>query len=380
MNKIADLAAVIVDKYGLSQQDAERFVVTMFEVIDEALQNGEKQVKIKGLGTFKLTSISSRESVNVNTGKRIVIEGRNKISFIPETSLKDRVNQPFGQFDTVVVNEGVDFSDVEKNIAINGENSMENVPESEDTKMNDEHVSHEPETTMENIIEESGKKDTEDNEVHGFSVVGNNGAFQANALQMRSDEDVNMEIKKQSTMYISKFNKWINFILTAVIVLMAIGGAYGTYYYQKELAACNNRILELEIIIDNIHTELSRKKVVNAKADSVRTMVNTGKSDDSLSVDGAAVSDKYDVENRERVSYESKYDKDPRIRTGAYVITGISKTVTVGREQTLQSISKMQLGPGMECYIEAVNEKKDYKEGDLVKIPKLRLKRAKGKR
>lgn len=115
MNKISDLASVLVTKYGLTQKEAELFVTNMFAVIDSGLQSNDKQVKVKGLGTFKIQSVNARESVNVNTGERIIIEGRNKISFTPETSLKNRVNQPFSQFETVVINDGVDFSELENN-------------------------------------------------------------------------------------------------------------------------------------------------------------------------------------------------------------------------------------------------------------------------
>ena len=115
MNKISELSSVLVAKYGLSQKEADAFVVQMFDVINSGLQSSDKQVKVKGLGTFKIQSVNARESIDVNTGERIVIEGRNKISFTPETSLKNRVNLPFSQFETVIINDGVDFSDIENN-------------------------------------------------------------------------------------------------------------------------------------------------------------------------------------------------------------------------------------------------------------------------
>ena len=113
MNKISYLSTFIQKKYSLSQKEADNFVSQMFEVISEALHT-EKQVKIKGLGTFKVMSVSPRESVNVNTGERFVIEGRDKISFTPETSMRDRVNTPFSQFETVVLNDNVDFSEIDE--------------------------------------------------------------------------------------------------------------------------------------------------------------------------------------------------------------------------------------------------------------------------
>lgn len=115
MNKIAisELASILVEKHGLDINEAEKFVVSMFDVINEGLHY-EKQVKLKGLGTFKVTSVSARESVDVNTGERIVIEGRDKIIFVPDASMRDLVNSPFAQFETVVVSDGVNFTDIDE--------------------------------------------------------------------------------------------------------------------------------------------------------------------------------------------------------------------------------------------------------------------------
>ncbi len=109
MSKItnSDLAKVLMEKHELDKADAERFVALMFDILNNGLRQ-DKLVKIKGLGTFKVISVSSRKSVDVNTGKPIIIEGRDKISFTPDNTLRDKVNAPFAQFDTVVINDGVD--------------------------------------------------------------------------------------------------------------------------------------------------------------------------------------------------------------------------------------------------------------------------------
>ena len=113
MVRITDLAAAIAAKHHISQREAERFLTRMVEVMNNALRY-EKQLKIKGLGTFKVASVSPRESVNIHTGERIVIEGREKISFTPDAVMRDWVNRPFAQFETVVVNDGVDFDDIDR--------------------------------------------------------------------------------------------------------------------------------------------------------------------------------------------------------------------------------------------------------------------------
>ena len=157
MNKMSDLAATLVDKYGLNQKDAEHFVASMFDVINDGLQSADRMVKVKGLGTFKLTSVSPRESVDVNTGERIVIDGRDKISFTPETALRDRVNQPFSQFETVVLNDGVNFSD--GNDTSVDENKTDNEDESKETYDNTEQDSDKKETPSDETANEVVKEE-----------------------------------------------------------------------------------------------------------------------------------------------------------------------------------------------------------------------------
>lgn len=126
MSKIGnkEIARILVDKYGLDKTAAEQFVARMFEVINEGLHD-DKQVKVKGLGTFKVTSVAPRKSVDVNSGEPIVIEGRDKISFVADAALRDQVNRPFAQFETVALNDGVDFEEIDRKF----EDSMTEQPE-----------------------------------------------------------------------------------------------------------------------------------------------------------------------------------------------------------------------------------------------------------
>jgi len=399
MHKISDLATAIVDKYSLSPQDAEHFVASMFEVIDEALQNGEKQVKIKGLGTFKLISVSSRESVNVNTGKRIVIEGRNKISFIPETSLKDRVNQPFGQFDTVVINDGVDFSEIDnefgesadkdddteepdcQSVEASDDNAVDVAPTEELlTTASDDAVSPGPQSEAVDDSDNSADEMIDDT----FQQVnGSHDSLPETPIvpesETTSGDDNNgpivLENVETEETIMRESPRWTTCVLFAMIVIMFLAGTYGAYYYQKSLTVCNNRIQKLESVISKIQSEQDKRSASSVVNDSLKA-VSVPQVSDTLSMDANA-SPKKNVQKQESVWDASKYDKDPRIRTGAYRITGIAKTVKIGRGQTLKSISKMYLGPDMECYMEAVNDKAEYKEGDSVNVPKLKLKRRK---
>ena len=107
---LQDLVNLLCEKQGINPKDAELFVRSMFELIEEALAK-DKYVKIKGLGTFKLTEVESRESVHINTGERIEIQGHTKISFTPDTTMKDLINKPFAHFEPVVLNDGVELEE-----------------------------------------------------------------------------------------------------------------------------------------------------------------------------------------------------------------------------------------------------------------------------
>lgn len=416
MNKISDLASALVTKYDLTQKEAELFVTYMFDVINSGLQNNDKQVKVKGLGTFKIQSVNARESVNVNNGRRIIIEGRNKISFTPETSLKNRVNQPFSQFETVIINDGVDFSDMDNSDIsedvnydeeqhtddeqrINDEPRIDDVPQEvrnndlEDKDVNaDDSIENVPEETVEDTPENDvSQEDTDDVEQPDIMtepaitepaeeqsdvvierdhpeeerVVDNCVAHADNNVQPEKIEASDGESRGTS----GKRNNII-ILLISIIILLCGCGVYGIFYYQKQILLREDRILELEIIIDNFQAKM-QKKTLDAERQKViknnqteKTTANT----DSIKKTVAKTDDKGN-------SDFEKYNKDIRIRTGAYNIVGIAQTITLKEGQSLSYISKKYLGPGMECYIEAVNEDKAFKAGEKINIPKLKLKK-----
>jgi nucleoid DNA-binding protein len=166
MNKrgIKELAQALVDQYGLTKSQAEKFIQQMFDVLNDGLHY-EKQVKIKGLGTFKVTNVAPRKSVDVNTGEPIIIEGRDKISFVPDAAMRDLVNRPFAQFETVVVNDGVDFSEIDRKYA-EGEVSQAETPESDESigmpiEPQDNQEEGNAETQPESIETSSNVHDTE---------------------------------------------------------------------------------------------------------------------------------------------------------------------------------------------------------------------------
>ncbi len=405
MNKISELSSVLVAKYGLSQKEADAFVVQMFDVINSGLQSSDKQVKVKGLGTFKIQSVNARESIDVNTGERIVIEGRNKISFTPETSLKNRVNLPFSQFETVIINDGVDFSDIENNDdsdnaevsdgVDNDEGSIADessvLPEESRTKDEDAEapsditsdtgddnnaLDESPVVSVGQDVEEPehhdesektpDETDSHEDDIPSVPDVSRNEAQAAayNVQPQTSGEHCHAS---------GRSNKIIISLLAFIVLLCGLG-IYGMFYYQNKLSHCEDRILELEIVIDNFQEKVKKENVPSADSnkhlvthDSIDRKANESVKD--------SVARKQSAQDDSNEINPDKYNKDPRIRTGAYRIVGIAKTITLKEDRSLSYISKRYLGPGMECYVEAVNEGKTFKKGETVNIPKLKLKK-----
>lgn len=405
MNKISELSSVLVAKYGLSQKEADAFVVQMFDVINSGLQSSDKQVKVKGLGTFKIQSVNARESIDVNTGERIVIEGRNKISFTPETSLKNRVNLPFSQFETVIINDGVDFSDIENNDdsdnaevsdgVDNDENGIADessvLPEESRTKDEDEEAPSDITSDTgddNNALDESPVvsvgQDVEEPEHHGESEktpdetdsheddIPSVPDVSRNEAQAAA-HDVQPQTSGEHCHASGRSNKIIISLLAFIVLLCGLG-IYGMFYYQNKLSHCEDRILELEIVIDNFQEKVKKENVPSADSnkhivthDSIDRKANESVKD--------SVARKQSVPDDSNEINPDKYNKDPRIRTGAYRIVGIAKTITLKEDRSLSYISKRYLGPGMECYVEAVNEGNTFKKGETVNIPKLKLKK-----
>ena len=405
MNKISELSSVLVAKYGLSQKEADAFVVQMFDVINSGLQSSDKQVKVKGLGTFKIQSVNARESIDVNTGERIVIEGRNKISFTPETSLKNRVNLPFSQFETVIINDGVDFSDIENNDGSdnaevndgvdNDEGSIadESPVPTEESRTKDEDAEVPSDITSDtgddnNTLDESPVvsvgQDVEEPEHHDESEktpdetdsyeddIPSVPNVSRNEAQVAA-YNVQPQTSGEHCHASGRSNKIIISLLAFIVLLCGLG-IYGMFYYQNKLSHCEDRILELEIVIDNFQEKIKKENVPSADSnkhlvthDSIDRKANESVKD--------SVARKQSVPDDSNEINPDKYNKDPRIRTGAYRIVGIAKTITLKEDRSLSYISKRYLGPGMECYVEAVNEGKTFKKGETVNIPRLKLKK-----
>ena len=385
MTNMKDIARCLVDKHGLKVADAEHFIALMIDVINEGVQR-ERQVKIKGLGTFKLTSVSSRESVDVNTGERIVIEGRDKISFTPDNAMKELVNRPFSQFETVVVNEGVELEDefeeqleestpVEEKTESVEEKTVEKVSVEEDIQENNvqdalsesvvsevekvEFVQGTVETATDNVVGDKVETPETSSEKEVEPVIGRTD-MQEDTVQDAED------VATVNTPHKSPYMKLLVASLVALFVVLV-----GTICYLfMELYQRNDRIESLMTEVGTLQIELLKKDYSTLRGPS-KVMKPV-----AVAEKPAPVVEK-PVPSKEENPYDELNNSDARVRTGAYRIVGVKQVVKVQAGQTLASISRQHLGPGMECYLEVMNKEKVLKKGDRVKIPELELKRHK---
>lgn len=461
-NSLNGLADKLAEKSGLSQIEAELFIRKMFDVCHQGLA-ADKIVKMRWLGTFKVTSVKERESVDVNTGERIVIEGRDKISFTPDNILKEIVNRPFAQFETVIVNDGVDFESIDKKY----EDSLEDeeqeeylekpkpiievveptetpLPDvvSEETTQAEAVSSSEPTTSGVIDFLDVPENPSEDSSV---VVIGEDSTIEpqttvsqevpteeipssvSDDIQADSrEENSNAEIEAETDAEIEADDeveiRRRHFIIPKYVVIIAsftlllLIGGLGWFAFNYGQMAAQRDHLELQLaqyktdknVVAKPANVKSQEQLLQEKArqDSLRM----AKANDAIkaaeradSLKSAAVDKEMSVKNlktdeksaelkkksatdkkRDKAAEHAKvvsdkYDSDPRVRTGAYRIVGVDQVVTVGEHQTMATLSKRYLGPGMECYIEALNGTSTIKSGQKIKIPKLELKKKKAK-
>lgn len=387
MAKVNDFARELSEKYGLSLSDASDFIGAMFDVVNEELDDTDSSVKIKGFGTFKVSAVSARASVDVNTGERIIIDGRNKISFTPEVLLRDRVNRPFVQFETVVLNDGVDFSEIDDEMDELSDSVIET--ETQGTQLSptaptDQPSPSEPASKVVNTEEHrdmarrlmAPKSEPIDDD--------NNKADEeksANDIDESDDEGIVIGGCKQRSprmMYV--------LTIASFVILVSIG--IGMYFLYQ-------RIEEKNHVIDRLETRLYAQQDTVVAVEPQCVVSDTIASNDALKAADAHTAENIKKEKKDSVrasnskaatgstavmsaastaTTPSDYNYDVRVRTGAYIIVGVAKVVTVKPGQSLASISKAYLGEGMECYVEVLNNCHTVKAGDKLKIPEVKLK------
>jgi len=428
MTNIKDLARFLVEKHGIKLADAELFISLMTEIINEGVHR-ERQVKIKGLGTFKLTSVSSRESIDVNTGERIVIEGRDKLSFAPDNAMKELVNQPFSQFETVVVNDGVELEDeykeqveetapAEEKKEIVEEKAVEEIELSREepvepiavvAEMSAETMSVEEEkqedkvkeTMLETNVSEVKQIETAQETIEAASDnVAKDEEETLESSSEKEDEPVVEEtdirendiedtenITAANTPHKSSSMKplVVGFVALFVVLIGTICFMFMKLCQQNEQIynfKMEVQTLQLELLMKQYSTMKGCSKVMKPAAvaekpaPAEKKSVPVAEKPTPVTEKSTSVAEK-PVSSKEEDAYEALNKSDARVRTGAYRIVGVKQVVKVKHGQTLSSISRLYLGPGMECYIEVMNKNKELKEGDRVKIPELKRKHRK---
>ena len=390
---IYDLCSVLTSKNGLDDKESHRFIKAIFDVIQEGLDE-DKIVKVKGLGTFKIIEVDDRESINVNTGERVLIEGHSKLTFTPDSVMKEIVNKPFSQFETVILNEGVDFPEpvveepaVEDIIADEPAEDKEIIVEPQiDNKVAEQSVEEEPVAEKTVAKEPVAEKNVAEEPVAEKNVaeepVAEEPVAEDSVVEFTDDND-NVQSGEENSVEESVFetsnnNSILRWILSGVAVLLLIlGAAYGGYLYGRyELS---EEIAYKQMKADLKTAEITTKKAqVAIKKDSVAQEVDATKIG-AMSIDNKDESANDEAKTETAKTSSDKYeDMDIRVRTGAYRIIGEDRIVKAKAGQTVEDIATKLLGPGMSCYVEVYNGldgKATLKEGQTIKIPKLELKK-----
>lgn len=416
MATLKDIARILTDKYNMKGKDAEVFVNAFVDTILEGLEN-DRQVKVKGLGTFKITAVKERASINVNTGEPVTISGHDKISFTPEAALKDIINKPFAQFDTVVIADNVAVEDIlqdedneeddnvveepvmeepvivteEPTIVVEEPVAEEEIPQVE-TVAEEEPAAEEEIPQVETVIEEPIEEEepvAEEEPIEEEEVIAEEEVIEEHPVlegtieeQPVIAEDYGDDEEEEE----SDHTLLHTLLLCIIIGIAAFAGGY--YCALNDLFGLNPKA-ETETTVTSAPAQKVVKKVVrtatndssNVKKDSVKSVTQkkqetTPTKQETTPTKPQATPTAKKEEPKKPVAL-TQYNSDVRVRTGAYAIIGTKTKVTVRKGETLTQLSRRHLGPGMDCYVEAYNGgKKELKEGETLLIPKLVTKKS----
>ena len=369
------IADAVAKKHKITVKEAEKFVSAIFDVVNEGLKT-DKLVKVKGLGTFKVQAVKPRESVNVNTGERVLIEGHEKVSFTPDATMKELVNKPFAQFETVVLNDGVDFADIESKSddEEKAENTDEIVVSAEEIVASDEEKIETKEEITAEIIDEKPAEEVPQQAVEiplvaleakeeiveerekeqKESVEEKETVVEVKAEAVEEQPEQVAEVPKVNAFPIEKPKK-INWLLWSSVAFAVIAVMYFFGYKFGKDAALRDNKMAIRIQTED---SLAEKTKTTAK----QTATNTQKATAKAARQATDEAEKY-----------KKMSSDKRIRYGAYDIVGIEKTVVLKKGQTMQSYSRRVLGPDMVGYFQVLNNATTMSAGDTMKVPKVEL-------
>lgn len=391
MATIKDLAKVLISRHRITGKDAESFMQSFVETINEGLI-ADRQVKIKGFGTFKVQAMKERSSVNISTGERVVIGEHDKITFTPDSLMRDIINKPFAQFETVIVddnspllNESMEIYDesVEcKNTEISPSIVQSDVtgksetltPKEDIPVVKDEIRYEEQQEELPNEVQEpvnGGIKPVTE------SLIPELEESTSPEVESSTNEDEIADKEADNCLLPSPpcRNIFVYYGIIINIVVAAIAFWGGFFAAKQQWFGFDEPKQSVETAVSVKPTSHVGKKVV--ERDSTKHVQNIDSSTVTLAPAMPTTNVKAEVTEPKTTSPQPLrgYDTDARVRTGAYYIMGTAQTVTVKEGQTLKGISRTYLGPDMECYIEAYNNTKEVKTGDKIKIPELKLKK-----
>ena len=386
---LQNMANVLIEKNNLPKNEAEAFVAAVFDVIKECIER-DRIVKVKGLGTFKVVSVDARESVNVYTGERFVIDSHDKISFTPDSMMKELVNKPFSSFETVVLNEGVVFDDIpmlEEPVVVEEPTVIEEPALVEEPAVVEEPtVIEEPALVEEPVVIEEPALVEEPVVVEESVKAEETGAVEKTALKVESAERQEEE-KNQSTDSVAEENvvkdikdpsKWWQFCIVAISCL-AIGFALGFYTnkFLPQFGMAHSEETEQPLATDSATTEVATLPAQEVAAGDtlMKVVSDTASVLTTAEEDSIAAEPKQDAEKESYMKYESM---DIRVKTGAYYIVGTESIVQAREGDNIAKVSRRYLGEGLSCYVEVYNGMEastQLKVGQEVKIPKLILKK-----
>ena len=374
---IQEIAKILTEKNGLEPREASRFAAEMFSVILQKLQEGDT-VKVKGLGTFKIINVEARESVSVRTGERVVIDSHAKVTFTPDTIMRELVNKPFSQFETVVLNDGVEFDDIKDDVTEDvAEEPLVEEPVAEPIVVEpvaiEEPVAKEP--AIEEPVVEEQRVLEEPVSVEEQVPVEEEPVLEEPAVEEASEDKEPAELisfyeeeKQESERH------WGRWLLGGVIVLiLLVGAAFGGYEYGRQQQVL---IPDTVFVRDTVYMpELQDSAEVK---EAEKTIINEMKTPTVAKEEPKEVSKAEPKAEPKKEELDQWSAKDERVRLGAYRIVGLSHEVTVLEGQTFYSICRAHLGPDMQCYVEVYNNlprNPQIKTGQVLKIPKLELRK-----
>ena len=371
----ADIAKIVAKKRKITDKNAESFLVDMFDVIHEGL-HADKQVKVKGLGTFKITAVKSRESVNVNTGERVVIEGHSKVSFTPETSMKERVNKPFAQFETVMVNDHVDVAKLEavEDVTPDKEETVaEEVPVKAEKPTEEKPVRQEETVTAKASVVEEKVAPKENAATAEASVEEEKVAPKENAVTVKAsveeEKPAKEEVSKEKEQVVGQ--KIVQEQKAEVPKTASLSSAAVETPEAESDGESNGSkkwiwICLLCVACIAVACYFGRGLFTHSESKDVKAPVAVA---DTIAKDSIAPSQK---------ANEPDFDKmnaDPRLKYCAYDIVGIDTVVTLGEHQTMQSYCNATLGKQMIIYFQVLNDTTELGGGATMKVPKVKVRK-----